>query len=530
MLRVAFGQLRHRLGRTLALLLGIAVAATSFSVLTGAAETTRLKVRGTVTENFRSTYDLLVRPADSYTELESEQGLVRPNYQSGIFGGITLDQVAAIRSVTSVKVAAPVANLGYVNFGGGISVPIKPYLNSDAQQLFRITPTWTMDRGLSRFVGAPGYVYVSRNRTVVLDRVPYSRGSTDFRDYPTFAEQVPGRRDPVPACTNYQVDQSAGPPASARKDPFGYRDPYARTGPGLSCYYVGTRAGQSIDEPLGAGDPERIEAIIDVPMPALLTAVDPQAEAQLFGLDQAVTSGRALSHADVTSTDEMGNPEIPVLAATGIDLDQQASATVERVEPPSGGRLSDALAGQQGVVDRVARLRGRPIDQVAPVPADQTYADSADVDRRFGSVVTNYWQVGPSSYDRSPDGEPHRRDRAQLRHRVRIGAVPARRPGGQRRRLAAPRDRPAATAPPAGLRRSSGRRPLRPRPDPGHRRADRPDRRDLHEPAAAWGRRGQPGRSSTEIASPAPRPPRRSAWCACGLPGSPARTRPPANG
>jgi hypothetical protein len=68
-LRVAIGQLRHRLGRTLALLLGIAVAATSFSVLTGAVETTRVEVRGTVTGSFRSTYDLLVRPGSSYTEV-----------------------------------------------------------------------------------------------------------------------------------------------------------------------------------------------------------------------------------------------------------------------------------------------------------------------------------------------------------------------------------------------------------------------------------------------------------------------------
>lgn len=60
--RHLLGQLRHRTSRTLALLLGILVATTSFTVLTRTAQTSRLETEGTVTRNFRAAYDILVRP------------------------------------------------------------------------------------------------------------------------------------------------------------------------------------------------------------------------------------------------------------------------------------------------------------------------------------------------------------------------------------------------------------------------------------------------------------------------------------
>ncbi|MDT0262991.1 hypothetical protein [Jatrophihabitans lederbergiae] len=43
--------MRYRFGRTAALMLGIFVAATSFTVLSGSAQTARLQVTGTVQAN-----------------------------------------------------------------------------------------------------------------------------------------------------------------------------------------------------------------------------------------------------------------------------------------------------------------------------------------------------------------------------------------------------------------------------------------------------------------------------------------------
>src|SRR5919197_4559063 len=120
--RCVWGQLRHRGRRPLALLLGILVASTSFAVLIGAARTSRLDVVGTVAANSRSAYDVLVRPKASTTGLETSRGLVRENNLSGIFGGITLRQYAAVKRVPGVQVAAPIAMVGYVL--QGVRVPV----------------------------------------------------------------------------------------------------------------------------------------------------------------------------------------------------------------------------------------------------------------------------------------------------------------------------------------------------------------------------------------------------------------------
>src|SRR5665647_490855 len=91
-LRMIRSQLAHRASRTLALFLGMLVATTAFTVLTGAADTSRLVVRGEVAKDLRAAYDILVRPAGSKSALETSQGLVRDSYLSGAFGGITMAQ------------------------------------------------------------------------------------------------------------------------------------------------------------------------------------------------------------------------------------------------------------------------------------------------------------------------------------------------------------------------------------------------------------------------------------------------------
>src|SRR5213082_2673567 len=92
MRRVVLGELLHRRGRTLALLFGILVATTSFTVLTGTSESQRLDVRGTVARSFRGDYDVLVRPQGARDALERRTGQLRPNFLSDTFGGISFAQ------------------------------------------------------------------------------------------------------------------------------------------------------------------------------------------------------------------------------------------------------------------------------------------------------------------------------------------------------------------------------------------------------------------------------------------------------
>src|SRR4051794_19106153 len=123
MWRVIGAPLVRHPGRAPAMVAAIVVTSVSFSLLTASVATAQLAVRGTVAENFRNAYDILVRPAGSRTPLENDQRLVRQNYLSGIFGGITMKQYQAIKAMSGVEVAAPIAMLGYVTPGVSIRVP-----------------------------------------------------------------------------------------------------------------------------------------------------------------------------------------------------------------------------------------------------------------------------------------------------------------------------------------------------------------------------------------------------------------------
>ncbi|WP_433303942.1 hypothetical protein ACQP2F_13460 [Actinoplanes sp. CA-030573] len=114
MLRFIWAHVRGRPSRAVTLLLGILIATTGFTVLTGTTRAARLQVTSTVQGNSRAAYDILVRPQGARTPLEDASSLVRPNYLSGIFGGITAAQYARIGAVPGVEVAAPIAMAGYV--------------------------------------------------------------------------------------------------------------------------------------------------------------------------------------------------------------------------------------------------------------------------------------------------------------------------------------------------------------------------------------------------------------------------------
>src|SRR6266540_1281326 len=98
MLNIALGQLRRRPGRAAALAATLIAATAGFLLLASAGRTTDVRVQGSVHSAFRPAYDILVRPQGSTTTLERDERLVRPNYLSGVFGGITLAQYRRIRA------------------------------------------------------------------------------------------------------------------------------------------------------------------------------------------------------------------------------------------------------------------------------------------------------------------------------------------------------------------------------------------------------------------------------------------------
>jgi putative ABC transport system permease protein len=333
-LRFIWGQLRGRPRRTLAMLAGVLVATTGFTVLSAGAVVQRLRVEGAVQENYRPAYDILVRPKGSQTTLEKERGLVAPNYLSGLYGGITLDQVEQVRDVANVEVAAPIAMLGYVFVAIQETIDLTDQVDPTAQrQVFRLTPSWIADRGLTVLDDAPHYVYLTRNEII--------SGSTWNGEYADGSKTS----NPLPGCgTSLEVEPD-GRRRQICEFPFPKSTDDGTTALERTALTVWRLApdGRFVHaqpyEPPVVSDRLTVTVIWRVAM--LAAAVDPAAEAALVGLDKAVVSGRYL---DQTETPEMVPAPQPVngqaifphrgvasVVANTSYLDEQVTVAVERL-------------------------------------------------------------------------------------------------------------------------------------------------------------------------------------------------------
>jgi ABC-type lipoprotein release transport system permease subunit len=318
--------LRNRPWRAGTLAVGILAAAVSFVLLTGSARTSSIQVRGTVTRNFRGAYDILVRPAGSFTPLEREQALVRDNYLSGIYGGITLRQYRTVARLPGVDVAAPIANVGTVLARSFVSMRMQPFVGPARDQLFRVRFNWVAQRGLSRYPGADEYVYVTRRPLVASSFGTERVGVTD---------PATGATDPV--CEGFDARPAVLEPFRPVNSTFFW------------CASTDTRAVartlRELREPLDAKD---AVAFFEFMFPVNVAAVDPAAEARLVGLDRALVSGRYLKADDRPRL--LPDPSfdhvlsIPALEASRTFVDEQLTANVERLVIPPRTNVPGMLA------------------------------------------------------------------------------------------------------------------------------------------------------------------------------------------
>lgn len=137
MKRAIIRQLRHQWGRAIGLVMVIAFATGSFVVLTASSATARLQVVGTVNANYQGAYDILVRPRASRTSIETERGLVRPNFLSGQTSGISEAQWKSVQSIQNVEVAAPIAMVGYVLRRASTTVDVTSAQRAGARAVHR---------------------------------------------------------------------------------------------------------------------------------------------------------------------------------------------------------------------------------------------------------------------------------------------------------------------------------------------------------------------------------------------------------
>lgn len=363
------GDLRRAITMFLVVLVGVC----SFVLLTGSAQQSRLDVQRTLDASARSSYDILVRPRGSQTAIERATGRVRPNYLSGIYGGITRAQVTAVESVPGVELAAPIAMVGQVLETAQVPIDVTSYVGESGRGLVRFSSTGSTADGLGHYAGPGGYVYVSRGVSADFD-------SDDLHT----SETLPDGRL-VPVCRDNASPMSGPFSADARWNP--------------ECW-------DRVDGYFGSRWPEtrgHFYAMVPFSFPVTVAAIDPTAEARLTGLDVVRGSYFAEDQKPTPPDDDFSGPTVPVLMSTRNYMRDQLSVRLERLGPEA---IHTVLRGGSRSRTR-ARLTAATGERVADVTI--TAQDALD-SWLYGGLTDGttlprlFFTTGPVSYHRHGDG------------------------------------------------------------------------------------------------------------------------------
>jgi putative ABC transport system permease protein len=374
--RLAWSQVRSRPARTLALIVGVLVAATAFTVLTAAARTAQLRTVGEVSAHYAPAYDILVRPKGARTAVENETGTVQPDFLSGIYGGITMAQYRQIQQIPGVQVAAPIAMVGYAELNATMFVPVPAAaLAGSGRQLYRISTTYVSDNGVSRVTQPPSYLYVTPLRLRGGNGLPATDGTG-------------------PGCIPYNTV------LSPETNPFGTA--------AQSSTLCWSRVNQyDLPPGLGVGGTEA-GYWVEWGIPVLIAAIDPDPEAELDGLNKALVSG---SYPKENAGDS--GPTFPVLASSDSGMDEYAQTTLQQLAAPSvmpdmNASWASAQASTTGRTVATVRTTAQQAYDTAIKGRGPTVSLSIRQGTFTGIPFNGYWSVGPVDYQAPRPGRWYR--------------------------------------------------------------------------------------------------------------------------
>jgi putative ABC transport system permease protein len=381
MLGFVVRQLRYRRGRVATLAAGILVAAASFVLLTSAAQTSELQVKGTVAKNFRAAYDVLVRPERSFTPFERGTGLVRANYLAGLYGGISFRQYRRIRQLPGVDVAAPIANIGYILPFQFIPFRINRFLSQDPVQMYRLKVHWSAQRGLSSYPDSNQYVYFTRQHPLVVNN--------NFGD----PREVVAGSPPAQICRGFSFRKEPD-----ETQPFSLVEQsslhcFSAQSPGVTPSGTDYRAfPRGFVGALGLGS-----------FPISLAAIDPVQENKLLDLGSTVVSGRSLRESDrprlVRVNKRTDYNVVPFLASNRTYIDERIQVEVQRLRVPPPALLRTKLASKRHANRFVNGLSGVTVGHMS-LPVAPIYQRLLHEGQRPSGLSSydTYWTSGPVRY------------------------------------------------------------------------------------------------------------------------------------
>ncbi|GAA2018185.1 hypothetical protein GCM10009740_02390 [Terrabacter terrae] len=362
--------------RTAATGLSVLLAVTAFVVLTGSAEQARLEVTSTVDANYRSSYDVLVRPKGSQTTIEASTGRVRPNYLSGLYGGITTAQANAVARIPGVEVSAPIAMVGQVFQTVDVPIDVTDLVGDSGSALLRFSTTEESMRGLAKTAGSDGYLYVSNGIDLDLSG----------EENPVVQLLPSGKT--VPVCRD----------AAQRPD-----SPFTTDARWTPQCWDRSNGSNGTRWPYQEG-----HFVIRVRMsfPVTVAAIDPAAEAALTGLDRAMVTGSYLTQQDTVGSSDPGGIPVPAIVSSRTLVDQTDRVRVDRLSPDAVRALQRGLTRQQA---RALVTSSSPVDSRTFTLTAQQGHDAWLQGQRGGlpggSLLPGRW-MAPSSvtYRQRPDG------------------------------------------------------------------------------------------------------------------------------
>lgn len=307
MILLAVKQLIARRTATLLAAVGLLTATLGFLLLAGTSRTTQAVITGDVGRAWTAPYDLLVRPNGSSATLEKAEGLVRPNFLSGLTGGITVAQLETIRRVVGVEVAAPVAVAGVVNWPAAWSVDLSAYVDPETPlQVFRVVEQAHGDAQLSTYPPkTSGAILVAPNGSIEVTMSDQG-----------FAEGV------VLTVGGGEIDC------------WNFPDATSPTGRNYQACFGGATP-NAIDESVAF---QPVGTVTNHPtlfgyfnQPVVIAGIDAAAESALLGLDRCLTSGQYLPEdGGLVEGTIQNQPRLQVIASESSFIDERLDLRIER--------------------------------------------------------------------------------------------------------------------------------------------------------------------------------------------------------
>jgi hypothetical protein len=363
MVFTAFRELVSRRTATGLAALGLLTATLGFMLLASTSKTTEAVLTGDISSAWATPYDILVRPPGHQAPLETQQGMIRPNFLGSMSGGITMQQLSAIRGISGVEVAAPVAVAGYVTWPAAQQVLLASYAQGSSYVAFRITATRTGDAGMSTYPPQVSYILAAAQGQIVATSQAVGQGSEQLKVGNRSIACPPQTVSPDGALLGFQCQGQYG------------------SCPTADCPSENVNA---------------ISTIAYLPQAVVIAGVDPRAEAQLAGLDRCVSSGRYLSSADNwTLVQEPGTTvkQIPVLVSDHTFVDESLTLTVDRATEPTLAATPDPFSQVSSWTRAVSSTWS----------ADDLYRHFLAVAQKPIGSLSNTWTPGDVTYSGSGD-------------------------------------------------------------------------------------------------------------------------------